>query len=291
MPLSEAALPLLDEGVQRGDGAYDTVGVWDGRPFRLDDHLERLAASLAAIRLPPVDEAALRAEIAKLLDGVRGDAVLRFHLTASGRRVVTLAPPPVRREPRVLIPQPAPWIQPATRYPPAGAKTMSYGPNMQATRAAQDAGGDDALLVTVEGPHVRGRLGRRRRRPRPRRGARHRRLDQSADAARGGGRRGAGGAARQLAGRGARRGRRGDHLLGGAGRDRGPAGGGLGAAGGHPGARPAVRRPDPPATRLRPPGTCLPRERAATLHGHRWARRPTAPTSRPVIHEERVSRD
>lgn len=154
MPLSEAALPLLDEGVQRGDGAYDTVGVWDGRPFRLDDHLERLAASLAAIRLPPVDEAALRAEIAKLLDGVRGDAVLRFHLTASGTRVVTLAPPPVRREPRVLIPQPAPWIQPATRYPPAGAKTMSYGPNMQATRAAQAAGGDDALLVTVDGRHV-----------------------------------------------------------------------------------------------------------------------------------------
>lgn len=150
--LAEATLAITDEGVARGDGAFESVGVWRGRPFRLDDHLARLTASLRAIGLPRPDAAALRADVDALLAEVGdADAMLRCYVTASGTRLVVLAEQPARPSPRHLVAQPAPWIRPVGTYAAAGAKTMSYAPNMAATRAARREGGDDALLVSLEG--------------------------------------------------------------------------------------------------------------------------------------------
>jgi branched-subunit amino acid aminotransferase/4-amino-4-deoxychorismate lyase len=149
--LADAKLAITDDGAARGDGAFETVGVWGGNPFRLRDHLARLNTSLAAIRLEPVDPELLAEEAASLLTSVDGDAVLRIYVTAAGTRVLYVAEQPQRRAPQHLITQPAPWIRPTDSYGPAGAKTMSYGANMAATRAAQAAGGDDALLVSLEG--------------------------------------------------------------------------------------------------------------------------------------------
>jgi branched-subunit amino acid aminotransferase/4-amino-4-deoxychorismate lyase len=156
VPLAEASLPITDEGASRGDGAFETIGVWGGRPFRLLDHLDRLDRSLRAIVLPASDHEAILREVGQLLEGFTGDAALRVYVTASGTRLVTLADQPVRAAPRVLVPQPAPWIQPLGTYGPAGAKTMSYLPNMAATRAAQAAGGDEALLVSLDGVVLEG---------------------------------------------------------------------------------------------------------------------------------------
>ena len=151
LPLAEACLPVTDEGVARGYGAFETVGVWDGRPFRLADHLERLAASLELILLPAPDRALLEEEVGRVLEGVTGDAALRVYVTGSGTRIVTVAPPPERLDATHLVPQMAPWIRPRVTYRPSGAKTMSYLPNMVASRAAEAAGGDDALLYSLEG--------------------------------------------------------------------------------------------------------------------------------------------
>lgn len=149
--LDEATVGVLDDGFARGDGAFETVGVWDGAPFRLPDHLQRLAASMTAAGLPTPDLDALHADARSVLDGVGTDAVLRLYATGSGTRVVTLEAQPEREAPRHLISQPAPWIRPVGTWALAGAKSMSYLPNMAAGRAAQAAGGDDALLVTLEG--------------------------------------------------------------------------------------------------------------------------------------------
>jgi branched-subunit amino acid aminotransferase/4-amino-4-deoxychorismate lyase len=154
LPLAQAALPLTDDGVARGDGAFETIGVWGGRPFRLPDHLERLGRSLEAIGLPRPDAARLGGEIDLALEGLGSrDAALRLFVIASGTRVVTVSAQPVRAALRHLAPQPAPWIRPPAEYPAAGAKTMSYGPNMAATRRAQRDGADDALLLSSAG-HV-----------------------------------------------------------------------------------------------------------------------------------------
>ena len=47
----EARIPLFDLGFTRGDAVYDTVSVWKGRFFRLDDHVARFLRSCAGARL------------------------------------------------------------------------------------------------------------------------------------------------------------------------------------------------------------------------------------------------
>lgn len=53
IPLSEATVSVLDRGFLFGDGVYEVIPVYGGKPFRLDDHLRRLDNSLSGIRLPP----------------------------------------------------------------------------------------------------------------------------------------------------------------------------------------------------------------------------------------------
>lgn len=50
-PLHEARIPLLDQGFMHSDLTYDVPSVWDGRFFRLDDHMTRLEASCTKLRL------------------------------------------------------------------------------------------------------------------------------------------------------------------------------------------------------------------------------------------------
>jgi D-alanine transaminase len=52
LPLVDARISPLDRGFLFADGVYEVVPVHRGRPFRLREHLQRLDASLAAIRLP-----------------------------------------------------------------------------------------------------------------------------------------------------------------------------------------------------------------------------------------------
>lgn len=49
--LSKARIPLLDQGFMHSDLTYDVPSVWDGRFYRLDDHLNRLEASCKKLRL------------------------------------------------------------------------------------------------------------------------------------------------------------------------------------------------------------------------------------------------
>jgi D-alanine transaminase len=52
LPLSKARISPLDRGFIFGDGVYEVIPVYARRVFRLEDHLRRLAHSLAHIRLP-----------------------------------------------------------------------------------------------------------------------------------------------------------------------------------------------------------------------------------------------
>lgn len=51
LPLAQAGISPLDRGFLFADGIYEVIPVYNGRLFRLDEHLRRLASSLAAIRL------------------------------------------------------------------------------------------------------------------------------------------------------------------------------------------------------------------------------------------------
>jgi D-alanine transaminase len=57
--LAEARVSPLDRAFLFADAVYEVVPVYGGRPFRLREHLDRLARSLAAIRMaPPLAHAA-----------------------------------------------------------------------------------------------------------------------------------------------------------------------------------------------------------------------------------------
>lgn len=51
VPVAEARLPLLDWGFLHSDATYDVAHVWNGRFFRLDDHIDRFLASMEALRM------------------------------------------------------------------------------------------------------------------------------------------------------------------------------------------------------------------------------------------------
>jgi branched-chain amino acid aminotransferase len=148
LPAADAVVPATDEGLLRGDGVFEVICLYGGRPYALDAHLERLERSAANLRLP-LDVAAIRADVVRLLEAAAGEpdpGCLRIVLTRGGRRLLLTE----------SLPAHAAAIRLATvTYAPVrlldGVKSLSYGANMLATRLAQEQGADEALLVTPHG--------------------------------------------------------------------------------------------------------------------------------------------
>ena len=73
-PREKACVPVMDRGFLFGDGVYEVIPVYGGRLFRLDQHLQRLAGSLDAIRLGnPLDNAGWRNLLEQLVERTRRD--------------------------------------------------------------------------------------------------------------------------------------------------------------------------------------------------------------------------
>jgi branched-chain amino acid aminotransferase len=149
-PSADTTISVTDAGLLRGDGVFEVIRVYDGRPFAVREHLDRLERSAANLRLPravPRDE--LEAEIPQLVEergGPAFDGLVRVVLTMGGRRIVMTEPlPPSPEHVRLAI----------VTYSPTrvldGIKSLSYGGNMLATRLARERGFDEALLVTPHG--------------------------------------------------------------------------------------------------------------------------------------------
>lgn len=148
MPAEQAAIPVTDEGLLRGDGVFEAVRVYDGKPFRLEDHLARLERSAANLRLA-LDVEAVRAEVWRLLAQAGTEPppeALRILVTRGGRRIVLTENLPELPE-RIRLG--------SISYAPTrvldGVKSLSYAANMLARRLALEAGFDEALLVTPHG--------------------------------------------------------------------------------------------------------------------------------------------
>ncbi|MCW3010119.1 MAG: 4-amino-4-deoxychorismate lyase [Solirubrobacterales bacterium] len=150
-PASAAVIPITDEGLLRGDGVFEVIRLYAGVPYALEEHLERIAASAANLRLP-IDTDALRADVAALLAQAGPlDATLRVLVTRGGRRIGIL---------EALKPLPPTLTLATVAFAPTrvldGIKSLSYAANMLTRRLAQEQGADDALLLTPHGRVLEG---------------------------------------------------------------------------------------------------------------------------------------
>jgi 4-amino-4-deoxychorismate lyase len=166
----EPVLHADDRGVLRGLAAFETLRVYGGRPFALQEHLERLKLSAGRMHLQVPDLAAI-AELAfdALAAAGIADATMRLTVTggregegpvamvligalpgdletlrATGIGVISLqlgTDPRARRD--------APWLL-------DGVKSTSYAVNMAAHDEAERRGAGDAIFVASDGSVLEG---------------------------------------------------------------------------------------------------------------------------------------
>ena len=152
-----------DRGLTLGDGLFDTLTVFAGRPFRLQPHLDRLRQGLTAIGLA-IDPARIDRAIEAMLATVAGrDAILRTTVTrGGGARGVAL---PAQPMPTVMAAvadwSPALVFQPQhlasvsiarnERSPLSRLKTLSYLEAILGLEEARRAGAGDALFANTTG--------------------------------------------------------------------------------------------------------------------------------------------
>jgi branched-chain amino acid aminotransferase len=161
--IKEAAISVSNPSFLHGVGLFETLRAYDGKPFRLAEHVERLRASAHRFNMPVADA------IEKIPSAV--EQTLEANKLADARVRITVTPPGSMDEPHqitLLV-----RAEETRGYPPelyekgmavcvqtdfrqsrtdplAGHKTTSYLPRLLALRNAQDRHCGEALWFTPE---------------------------------------------------------------------------------------------------------------------------------------------
>ncbi len=161
LPAEQAQVSVLDRGFLLGDGVYEVIPVYNGLPFRLKEHLQRLQRSLNGVRMAnPYDEAGWSVIISKLVkQNGDGDQAVYLQVTRGVAPRDHVFPEGV--EPTAFVMtnpiKPLPeWykqdgIKAITvndiRWSQCDIKAITLLPNSLLRQQAQDAGAQEALLL------------------------------------------------------------------------------------------------------------------------------------------------
>ncbi|MCK9606261.1 MAG: aminodeoxychorismate lyase [Methylomonas sp.] len=106
---SRHCVDVSDRGFQYGDGLFETIAVYKGRPLFLQRHLDRLLKGCRRLRIPPPDLSLLESE-ARQLSAAADQAVLKLMVTrGSGGRGY--------RQPDQIVPTRLLSLHPSPKYP------------------------------------------------------------------------------------------------------------------------------------------------------------------------------
>ncbi|MCF4121887.1 aminotransferase class IV [Antribacter sp. KLBMP9083] len=156
----EGALSAVDHGLTVGDGVFETLAVFGGKPFAMTRHLRRLARSAAGLGLDAPDEG-LILEGVKTVLAEAGPTAGRLRITVTagigplgsgrepGPQTVVVAAGPTVISPTGRAAR-SPWSR-NERSAVAGLKTTSYAENVVALADAVAKGGDEAVLANTRG--------------------------------------------------------------------------------------------------------------------------------------------
>lgn len=163
LPLAAAGVSPLDRGFLYGDGVYEVIPVYSRRPFRIDEHLARLQATLAGIRLTnPLAVDAWKTVILRLIEAAPWeDQSIYLQVTRGADDKRDHAFPPATVPPTVfafaspLLTTPAAVRAqgvaaisvPDLRWARCDLKVVSLLANVLARQQAVDAGCAEALLI------------------------------------------------------------------------------------------------------------------------------------------------
>ena len=166
VPLAQARVPVNDRGFLYGDGLFETLRADDGRVQFLTEHLERLAASARAFRLPFPANVPWQERLARLLtaNGLsRGPARVKILLS---RGVAPGLGLPEECRPTLVI-YAHPYIPPSSEAYAAGwpvvifpegrstfvgrHKSLNYLFYLAARQFALDQGAKEALILEADG--------------------------------------------------------------------------------------------------------------------------------------------
>ena len=166
IPVSQARVPVNDRGFLYGDGLFETLRADMGRVHLLTEHLERLAASARAFRLPFPVKAPWQERLARLLtaNGLsQGPARVKILLT---RGVAPGLGLPEECHPTLVIygqpytpPSPEAYAAgwPVVVFPQGRStfvgrhKSLNYLFYLAARQFALDQGAKEALILEADG--------------------------------------------------------------------------------------------------------------------------------------------
>lgn len=168
VPLKEARIPLQDEGFMHSDLTYDVPSVWDGRFYRLDDHLDRLEASCKKMRLKlPIPREDVKKALVDMVvkSGIR-DAFVELIVTRGMRGVRGARPQDLLNNNLYMLIEPFIWVmEPKVQYgggsaiiartvrrvPPGSfdptIKNLQWGDLVRGLFEAHDRGATHAFLT------------------------------------------------------------------------------------------------------------------------------------------------
>ena len=174
VPGGEARVSVLDNGFMFGDGAYETLRTYAGRPFHLGRHLRRLRASVARLgfALPPDDqEMAARLE-ALLVQADHGESYVRivvtrgvgdvsYHFERVQGPTIVMVVKPLETLPAAAYSEGLDVVVSVVRRnnPQAldpAIKSINLLNNILAVRAAQARGAAEAIMLNERGEVAEG---------------------------------------------------------------------------------------------------------------------------------------